>query len=427
MSPTYNIITFSTAVTFFKEKMVEASVENIKAARVFLDKIDATGGTAIDEALREGVKMLAAAENLPMILFLTDGLPTVGVTDIEEILKSVREHNKKKKARLFVFGVGYDVNTKLLDRLSEDGKGVCEYVQPSESIEVKVSNLYGKIANPVFSDIAVNYHGVRAYDTYPRILPDIFKGSQLIILGRYEDESKKGKHQIHLKGKVAGKDKEYIYQVTYGEKKSADFITRLWAMRKVGYLLDQIRLHGKEKELITEVARLAKKYGIVTPYTSFLVVEEGTGMSPSQVRESTRMLRYAQEQVQSSFKTEHIGRLSQMMSRAAGDYKGKALYDLDSGGERFDSFLEEDMQHRRIEGLIRIKTRCIGPKTFLLKSGVWCDSEYEDKSMAKITEVKFLSKEYFSLIRKYPVLAKYFAIGDNLILCWQEKVYKIVR
>ncbi len=425
----FNIIAFSTTVNFFKEGMIEATGENIERARAFLEKVDANGGTAVDEALTEGLKMLAEAKNLPMILFLTDGLPTVGTTDIEEILKGSRERNKKK-VRFFIFGVGYDVNTKLLDRLAEDGRGVCEYVQPSESIEVKVSNLYSKIVNPVLSDIEISYEGVRVYDTYPQKLPDIFKGSQVLILGRYEG---KGEHEIRLRGKISGKEKEYVYHLTYGEKKGAEFIANLWAMRKVGYLLDQIRLHGENDELVKEVTRLAKKYGIVTPYTSFLVIEEGAGMSQPQVQESRRMLREMEEKAQLSYKTKATGRMSQEMSIAAGGYRSGALDAMESNGEKFETFLTQDMRDKSIKGITRMKVKHIGSKTFFLKENVWYDSEYEDNLSAKtnlqrrLVEIKFLSDEYFVIINKHPAMAKFLSIGDNLFLYWEGKVYKIIK
>ena len=202
----FNLITFSTTVSAFRDGLMPATRENIQAAVEFIDKIEAAGGTAIDEALEVALKMAAAAQGLPMVLFLTDGLPTVGETDVERILKNARERNAKA-ARIFAFGVGFDVNAHLLDRLAEEGRGARDYVKPQENIELKVSNLYAKVDSPVLSDVEVIYEGVKVEDVYPRRPPDIFRGSQMVLLGRFEGQ---GEHALRVRGKVAGQDKDCL-------------------------------------------------------------------------------------------------------------------------------------------------------------------------------------------------------------------------
>ena len=151
---------------------------------------------------------------------------------------------------------------------------------------MKVSSFYTKIATPVLANLDLNYGGAEVYDVYPKRLPDLFAGSQVLLFGRYR---RAGRYTLTLKGSVGGQTRTFTYPADLvGENKGADFIPRLWATRKVGTLLDEIRLHGHNQELVDEVVRLGMEYGIVTPYTSSLVEEE---LRPGVLRNRTDVLR----------------------------------------------------------------------------------------------------------------------------------------
>jgi len=199
-------------------------------------------------------------------------MPTIGVTDDEQILSNVKRRDEGS-TRIFCFGIGTDVNTHLLDRLTEQSRGYSTYVLPEEDLEVKVSNFYAKIKDPVLANPTIRFTGdIRATKMYPSPLPDLFKGEQLVLAGRY---SGSGNSAIIIEGKVNGSTRTYTYEVKFPEESyDHDFIPRLWATRRVGFLLDQIRLHGENAELRDEVTQLARKYGIVTPYTAYLIVED---------------------------------------------------------------------------------------------------------------------------------------------------------
>ncbi|MCX7935414.1 MAG: hypothetical protein N3A66_09160, partial [Planctomycetota bacterium] len=386
-------------------------------------------------------------QGLPMILFLTDGLPTVGETDVERILKNARERNAKA-ARIFAFGVGFDVNAHLLDRLAEEGRGARDYVKPQENIELKVSNLYTKIASPVLSDVEVIYDGVKVEDVYPKRPADIFRGSQLILLGRFEGQ---GEQSLRVRGKVAGQDKEYVYRVVWGEKAGAPFMPTLWAMRKVGYLLDEIRLRGANQELIDEVTRLGKKYGIVTPYTSFLVVDDGTMPPPPGQpvplpgpivgREEARQIaKEAADAASRDFAAAPAaGERAQEASRTAGRFKGDALgaggapsLEMAEAGPD-DSSLQAARAKARERGgaaadrLTRAPIRRIEGKTFVWQDGVWTDSEYDPAKVGQTVEVEFVSGRYFDLLQTKPALAKFFALGENVVVVWEGVVYRVKK
>jgi Ca-activated chloride channel family protein len=176
--------------------------------------------------------------------------------------------------RIFTFGVGNDLNATFLDLLADQTRAASSFVRPGEDMEVKVSAFFDKISKPALTNLKlVAGTGVRLHDVYPPQLPDLFHGQQLIVMGRYQGQ---GAAAITLTGTVGTDTKEYVYELDFAAK-AADkpFVEELWGRRKVGYLLEQIRLNGEKKELVDEVTALAKKYSIATPYTSYLVVPDG--------------------------------------------------------------------------------------------------------------------------------------------------------
>lgn len=269
----FNIIAFSTEVQQFEDGLAAIGPDALRAALEFVDGLRARGGTNIDEALARGLALLPGDAARPgMMLFMTDGLPTVGETKPQRILENAGAANRAE-ARMFVFGVGNDVNTMLLDRLTEDNRGTRTYVQPEEDIETAVSSLYAKVSSPVLSDLKLSVTGVTVSSLQPITLPDLFRGSQLTLLGRYEGE---GAAQVVLRGNAGGQEQVFEYSLDFPQRERLHpFVPRLWATRRVGYLLDQIRLNGEAKELVDEVVELATRYGILTPYTSYLVLEPG--------------------------------------------------------------------------------------------------------------------------------------------------------
>ena len=282
----FALIHFATTVNKYRDALTEATAEHLGQARKWVDELEANGGTNISDALDTALAFRGRDEGRNFtVAFFTDGLPTVGVCDPEAILKTTLAKNTAN-TRIFTFGVGDDVNATLLDRLAYKTRARPTYVRPQEDIEVKVSSLWTKISHPVLTNLKLEtLSGVRLSETYPPQLPDLFHGSQLVVLGRYAG---KGPSALKLTGFVGKEKKEFVYELTFPEKTGGEkeFVEQLWARRKVGYLLDQIRANGPKKELVGEVTSLAKRYGITTPYTSFLLVPDGVplkGRQPPQM------------------------------------------------------------------------------------------------------------------------------------------------
>jgi len=270
----FAVIDYDDDIRSFNRNLMSASKQNIADANLFCDMIEAEGGTNIYDALANACGMIPSDDNPSYIIFLTDGLPTVGNTNIENILANTKRLNEGR-AHLFVFGVGYDVNAHLLDRLTEENRGTAEYVSPNEDIEVKVSRLATKISYPALTNTELAFENGEITDIYPHPLPDLFYGSDLIVFGRYGHGYVPN---VTLKGKIRGQEVSYRYDDLAGRHDdNNEYIAMLWANRRIGYLIQQMRLHGTSDEILNEVIELSRKFGIVTEYTSYLVTGDRDG------------------------------------------------------------------------------------------------------------------------------------------------------
>ncbi len=385
----FSLVDFDDGVSLFSSEIIPASRENIERALRFVDEVEDSGGTNINDALLLALEMIEPGEGPNYILFLTDGLPTVGITGTAEIMKNINKANELK-TRIFVFGVGYDVNTELLDRISSDNRGTSVYVAEDENLEVAVSNYYEKISSPLLSDLKIDFKGIEVRDTYPRVMPDLFKGSQLVLIGKYAG---KGKVTVVLSGKVGKKAKRFVLKDQELIKaESYNFLPRLWATRRIGYLIEEIRLQGTNKELVDEVKKLGLKYGIVTPYTSFLVTEK-----------ERLSLDMAAPEAEAALK--------------ARDVTGAGAVKIARSVQKLKAVAQAPQV---VSQMIKFKE----DKTFYLRDEYWVDSIYEEGSAVK--EVSFNSEEYFSLLSAKPGIAKYLSVAKNIIVNFEGVNYKII-
>lgn len=434
----FNLIAFSTEARPFKDTLVPATRENIEAARELVQKSEAVGGTAINEALLAAINARPAGQDdRPyMIVFLTDGEPTIGERDPARIQANVKQANNGR-SRLFVFGIGHDLNTKLLDRLAEDNRGTREYIDEKEDIEIKVSNFFRKVSEPVLSDISIRFGEAGATEIYPRQLPDLFHGNELVVVGRY---TRPGPQTATLTGKRGSESMSWTFPATFAEGRTdADFIPRLWATSKIGFLMDDIRLRGETKELKDEIVRLAKKYAILTPYTSYLILEDTpvvaerpTGSPPAAAESLAWGLR-------STGKSD-IG--MQQRLNAAGGYGGatggkigvqasseaKSLKEGNApgavgnvGGDEADFAARLSRSKDGAPGKLQI----VGSKTFYHDGERWIDSEFEGK--AETRKVQAFSDDYFALLKAVPEIGRYLSLGSRVVVVVKAVAYEITE
>lgn len=396
----FNLITFNTGIQMYSSRLKPAA--EAAEARAWLDGLGAEGSTDINRALLEAAAMVDP-ERATYLIFLTDGLPTEGVTDSPSILSNFAA-NAPKNLRLFSFGVGYDVDTILLDTLSQDHHGRSTYVQPGMNLDEILSSFYSGISTPVLTNLELNFGDISTYDLYPSPLPDLFAGSQVILLGRYRDS---GVTEVRLTGEVNGERQTFPYpEQVFDERSDINSvqasIPRLWATRKIGYLLNEIRLKGASQEIIDQIVRLSIRYGIVTPYTSYLVTDK----APLGEAEQQRLATETYGQMLAMPTAPPSGQVAVQSAADAGAMQGAG----NAPG---------------LVGEASTTVRILGAKTYVLSEGVWIDTAFDPDQM-QTTKVDFLSADYFSLVASHPDLADAFALGEQVIALSNGVAYQVV-
>jgi Ca-activated chloride channel family protein len=438
----FNVVAFSTDIRPWRSGLQSATRENVRDAEEFIAQFKAQGGTNIHESLRAALEMLNDTPSVsppsqggegggmrpPVLIFMTDGLPTVGETNNERILAMVKDLNRRR-VRVFDFGVGYDVNTHFLDRLAEQNNGYAENVLPKEDIEVKVSDFYAKVSTPLMMNVRMDWGKADVYDLYPREMPDLFKGSQLIVLGRYRTRGEGIHTAIRLSGDVNGRRETFTYDVTFPHSAFADdFIPRLWATRKIGYLEDEVRLRGPNREVIEEIIRLSKEHGILTEYTSFLVDLDvraprlsfgpagppGAPGRPHVLAKSDRELaeegargvdRYRQQEALGG--AGGGSGVSQSVNRKAAK---DAMQMPGFGGNVIMTERGDKVQLGQMKN--------VSQRSFVQAGRQWVDVNYKDSQ--KLVKVKAFSPAYFQLANAHPRMAQYMSVSDDVIIVLKD-------
>jgi Ca-activated chloride channel family protein len=454
----FDIIRYSTETETLFNKLRTAKEQQTKEAKEFVKDLKAGGGTAIEEALILAIETISKQENEKLIrprqiIFITDGRPTIGETRTDKIIDRLVKKRQEIKGnmRIFSFGIGTDINTKLLDLISQKTKASTEYVLPEENIEHKVSRFYEKVSQPVMANISIQTEGnVRLNEQHPNNLPDLFKGDQLVIFGRYKTKKKGTDRPIRfeLDGNLAGEKVKLKFETKIEKKSKHSFIPKLWATRRVGYLLEEIRLHGENKELKEEVVALSRKWGIVTPYTSYLIIEDeesrgipvarqsmGNRISFSKMNsDSARPIKSqilpstkSQDLFQRDLEKESFRGLAKSDSGSGAVAAARASEQLKKANQSkaFKSAYKESQYGNQIS-FEQQATRTIAGKTFFQNEDAWIDSLVPEQKDRAVKRLKFGSKEYFELLNQGANTAKWLSVAVNMQIVINGTLYEII-
>jgi Ca-activated chloride channel family protein len=420
----FNLILFSTGWRDYSR-----SLESRDSARGAVDWINtqyAEGGTDINAALLAALDR-ADVERPTTVLFLTDGLATEGEIEADVILDNLHAA-ARPNVSIFAFGVGDDVDTFLLDSIVRDHHGASTYVRPGQRINEEVASLYNKISAPVLTDISLDFGGVTVEDSYPGTLPDLFAGEQLTIVGRYRGEAEN--ISVTLSGTVSGQRQTFTYSGLDfpGRAGGEPFIARLWATRRIGDLLNSIRLNGENDELVQSIVSLSVRYGIITPYTSFLIEEDDilsqagrdravqqfgqaaetladnvTGASAVDAAAASGSMRAAEAPMAVPQSTPSPAPTNTGRGGSGGVPAGPAEQEMQNAGRQI---------------------RTVNDRTFILLDGVWTDTAFAPDTM-QTEPVAFLSDAYFALLDAHPELTEYFALGERVIVVLDGVAYEV--
>jgi len=397
----FRVVTFGSSVRRYATGWTDVSGDNVRAAQEWVRRLETDGGTNIAGALGEAFAEPPAEGRLGVVVFLTDGMATVGETSPERIADQAERG--RGPFRVFAFGIGYDVNTYLLDRLTERARGVTEYIRPGGDIEQTVASLASKIASPVLTDLALRADGLELYDLQPHSLPDLFGGDELVVFGRYRGEGR-GERSVTVVGRRGGREERFTTAARFaGEQAGADYVQQLWAARKAGALSSEIRLHGPNPEIVSELKRLALRYGILTEYTSYLVQEPNVVARPMPLQAPAPQDQAGAEAVQRS-RMEKALTGSLLLSEVV--VTGRAADSLSRGGAATEN-----------------KTRQAAGRVFVWRDSTWTDIAHGDS--LRVVSVAAFSDAYFALLRALPELAQAATLEPAVLVAGRHVSIKI--
>lgn len=440
----FEIVRFSTEAESLFGRLEPVSGGSLARAREFVAGLKPIGGTAIADALERALELggrerSGGAARPYLVVFLTDGLPTIGETREDAIVAAVRK--AAAGTRIFSFGIGTDVNTHLLDRISGDTRGLSQYVLPTEDIEVKVSGFFQKIREPVFSDLELSFTNpsIRVTARHPQELPDLFNGDVLVVFGRYTGS---GAAAVKVSGAFAGERREFVADVSFpAVEEEHAYVARLWAVRRVGWLLDEIRLRGESAELRDEVTRLARDYGIVTPYTAYLVLEDEARRAVPRALRSFQELEDDREalaqarDLMDSVRTEAAAPAAR--SGAGAVANAQAVQELKLGSAESRAAVGAGLAkttpaaaaasgYRAAQAQnYASQVRVVNGRAFYRNGNLWTDSTAQADGRLRSRQVRFASDEYFALLARFPEAAAWFSLGNNVDVVVDGTLYQV--
>ena len=397
----FRLIDFATDVHTFRDQFVSATRENIAAAVRHLDRLEPGGSTNISGALEEALSGGAERGRFSVVLFVTDGQPTVGERDPGAI--AARAAQLRRGRRIFTFGLGADVNAALVEQLALEGRGTAHFVRPEESVERSVSLVASRLSHPVATNVRLRADGVRLQRVHPSGPVDLFAGEDLVLLARYTGS---GEARLVFEGESPGGPVRWSTTASFPERSRENaFIPRLWATQRVGYLSAEKRKHGGSPEIDEEIRQLGERYGIPTEFTSYFVREPGMLAGgpppptphPAPRGPTTSILRGAEASRGST------GAAAFDAAKAAAEQR--AVQSLAVADSLTVAVINESG---------RGAVRRAGNRLFEWRDSVWVDLAHAPEK--RVVRVRAYSAAYFDLLEAIPELKPAFSLGERVMI-----------
>ena len=407
----FRMVAFGNQVQAQRPDWAPATPAALDDARGWVDRLTATGGTNISGALDEVLRTPAGATRLHIVIVITDGQPTVGETNPDRI--AARVEAARAGARIFTFGVGYDLNTYLLERIAAAGRGTVDYVEPGRSVEDAVGSLASRIRLPVLVNLALAGSPARLKDMQPPVLPDLYAGQDLVVFGRYESTGKSAVGELAIAGRRAGQGESYTARVEFpAHTSTGEYIPGLWAARRIGELTRNIRIEGSTPERVAEVRDLALRYGLLSEYTSYLVQEPPLAVAGLAGAASNGFVRPGARG--------GGGRGGGVAASAPSVTGQRAVEQAKVEGLRREARSQSEVvtaEQALVDGLNAggaSGRRVVAGRTFRLESGVWIDTAHD--AQARVVSIEPFSAASFALLEKLPELTPYLSAFDAVIV-----------
>jgi Ca-activated chloride channel family protein len=409
----FRLIDFSSDVRTFRDDFVAATSANVRDAGRYLDALEAVGGTNIEGALREAIRPTVARERLPVVLFVTDGEPTIGDQNPDHLaaIAATGTTSADTHRRIFTFGLGSDVNVTLLEQLALEGRGTAQFVRPDESVERMVGVVANRLVDPVLTDVRVRVEGdVRLDRRLPAQPTDIFADRDFVLLARYTGH---GTARVVVDGNRRGAPVQWTSTIEFPERDRQNaFVARLWATQRVGLLSAERRKNGASKEIDDEIRSLGERYGIPTEFTSYLVTEPQLAARMGMVRNGTM----GQPAMQPASATGAADLRFESAKAASAQRSVTSVMAI-------DSMAVSASPPSNAPTSTRVSTRRVGGRTFVLRDSVWTDTRY--RPTMPTTTIKPFSQAYFDLLDRLPELRAVFALGARVLVVGKDRAISL--
>lgn len=406
----FDIVAFGTEVKSFAGRPVPREAETLARARRFVEELVAHGRTNIAGALHAALAD-PSADRPRIVLFLTDGTPTAGQRVPEKILDGLPPR-EKSQARIFAFGVGHDVNAHLLDAIAERTGGDTTYVDPGEAIDVKVAALYEGLSHPVLEDVTLDFGGLAVDAVHPDHIPLLFRGQDVMVLGRYRLKGGEATHTVTVKGTVQGEPRSHAVEARFNLETDGEnaFVATLWATRRVGELLRQMRLADADgggadqrQKTLAEIVELSRRFGILTEYTAFMADSDAPIDAAEANRQAASLLDRANSQQSGRWAVNQADNEQALRKRTVASTAGNFY---------------RDRQGKTRKGE---KVRMMAGRALYKREGRWVEAD--DGKQRKKRRVKKFSKAYMDLVRENADFAEAQRLdGDMTINVGDEQV-----
>lgn len=406
----FNLVGYSAGANLFARALAAPEHDRLRALEEHVDAIVADGGTNIEAALILALEQFAgssAQHRVHQVVFLTDGMPTEGETDPVKLAARVAEANRYD-ARIVAFGLGFDVNSTLLDRIAVQNRGLSEYVLPSEEIAQKIPGFYERMQAPLLLDTVIEINGARVLDIYPRETGDLYAGHQILITGRYIDA---GETELLVSGQRtrARVQEAFRFELADGpDPRHAGLIARIWAGKKIGFLVDEIRLQGESPELIEEIVRLGTRFGILTEYTAFLAAQD------------TDLTKFAANTFRCTNEVKERAKIVTGSHGVAQACNSKLLQRRDHVAGA-NTWYDANGNKTTVGGV-----QCVGERAFFRRGDTWQASDVSPpEEGSSLRELELFSPEFFALLDAKPWLGRCVARTGDLTLNLDGKALRI--
>ncbi|MEM1128615.1 MAG: VWA domain-containing protein [Bacteroidota bacterium] len=284
----FNIVDFSTDVRSFRPDHVAFDGTTRADALTYISRLRAEGATNISGALGEAIAQFDVADTgtANLVIFFTDGEATAGLTGTDEIVDFVgqRVAASETALSLFTFGIGSNVQRPLLTQLAAEHNGLVAFLDNNE-VEARISEFYLTIRNPVLLGTELTFDPPVAVDVLPGALPNLYRGQQLVVAGRYAEAQPV---QIRLSGEAFGQPVDYTYTLALADAPADrfQFLPKVWAKLQIEALL--VRYYALDEDtaeaqaLRRQITDLSLAFGVISPFTSFQGGEESPDDGGSQ-------------------------------------------------------------------------------------------------------------------------------------------------